>query len=296
MANLKEVRNRITSVNSTRQITSAMKLVSAAKLRRAQDAIVRMRPYAEKLREILDNLSQSVETSENNPYTAVREEKNILLVVVTSNRGLCGAFNANVINETNKILTGKYAEQKTAGNVSVITVGKKASTFFQKRTEAKFISSHDDLYSALTFDNVKVLAESVMSDFASGKYDKVYFIYNKFITAATQQVLVEQFLPVVPPAEDTQNTSLANNDYIFEPSKEEIVETLIPTSLKTQFFKVLLDSHAAEHGARMTAMHKATDNAGDLLKELKLTYNKERQAAITNEILEIVAGAEALES
>ncbi len=296
MANLKEVRNRISSVNSTKQITSAMKLVSAAKLRRAQDAIIRMRPYAEKLREILDNLSQSVETSESNPYTAKREENNILLVLVTSNRGLCGAFNASVIKETNRMLADRFAVQKQAGKVSVLTIGKKATTFFQKRTETNFVSSHDDVFSELTFENVKIIAEGVMSDFAAGKYDKVYFIYNKFVSAASQEITVEQFLPVVPPEQNQDVNRNSNIDYIFEPSKQEIVENLIPTSLKTQFFKVLLDSHAAEHGARMTAMHKATDNAGELLKELKLTYNKERQAAITNEILEIVAGAEALEN
>lgn len=292
MPNLKEVRNRITSVNSTKQITSAMKLVSAAKLKKAQDAITRMRPYANKLKEILSNLSQSMDASEG-IYSRQREVKNVLLVVVTSNRGLCGAFNANVIKKANQAIENTYAKQLAEGKVQVITVGKKATSFFSKKQSVELLSSHDELFGSLTFEAVIPVAEKAMKLFAEGKVDKVEFIYNQFKSAGTQLVLQEQFLPVLPPATNDKATN-ASQDYIFEPSKAEIVENLIPLSLKTQFFKVLLDSHAAEHGARMTAMHKATDNASDLLKNLKLSYNKARQAAITNEILEIVAGAEAL--
>jgi len=292
MPNLKEVRNRITSVNSTKQITSAMKLVSAAKLKKAQDAITRMRPYANKLKEILSNLSQSMDASEG-IYSRQREVKNVLLIVVTSNRGLCGAFNANVIKKANQAIENTYAKQLAEGKVHVITVGKKATSFFSKKQGVELLYSHDELFGSLTFEAVIPVAEKAMKLFTEGKVDKVEFIYNQFKSAGTQLVLQEQFLPVLPPTTNDKANN-ASQDYIFEPSKAEIVENLIPLSLKTQFFKVLLDSHAAEHGARMTAMHKATDNASDLLKNLKLSYNKARQAAITNEILEIVAGAEAL--
>lgn len=292
MPNLKEVRNRIASVNSTMQITSAMKLVSAAKLKKAQDAITRMRPYANKLQEILSNLSQSMDASEG-IYSRQREVKNVLLIVVTSNRGLCGAFNANVIKKANQVIENTYAKQQSEGKIQIITVGKKATSFFSKKQGVELLSSHDELFGSLTFEAVIPVAEKAMKLFAEGKVDKVDFIYNQFKSAGTQLVLHEQFLPVLPPITNDE-ASNANLDYIFEPSKLEIVENLIPLSLKTQFFKVLLDSHAAEHGARMTAMHKATDNASDLLKNLKLSYNKARQAAITNEILEIVAGADAL--
>lgn len=292
MPNLKEVRNRITSVNSTKQITSAMKLVSAAKLKKAQDAITRMRPYANKLKEILSNLSQSMDASEG-IYSRQREVKNVLLVVVTSNRGLCGAFNANVIKKANQVIETTYAKQLAEGKVQIITIGKKATSFFSKKQGVELLSSHDELFGSLTFEAVIPVAEKAMKLFAEGKVDRVEFIYNQFKSAGTQLVTQEQFLPVLPPATGDKS-SPASQDYIFEPSKAEIVENLIPLSLKTQFFKVLLDSHAAEHGARMTAMHKATDNASDLLRNLKLSYNKARQAAITNEILEIVAGAEAL--
>lgn len=292
MPNLKEVRNRIASVKSTMQITSAMKLVSAAKLKKAQDAITRMRPYANKLQEILSNLSQSINTFEG-IYTRQREVKNVLLIVVTSNRGLCGAFNANVIKKANQVIENTYAKQLSDGKVLIITVGKKATLFFSKKQGVELLSSHDELFGCLNFETVIPVAEKAMNLFAEGKVDKVEFIYNQFKSAGTQLVLHEQFLPVLPP-QTNYKASNVNLDYIFEPSKSEIVENLIPLSLKTQFFKVLLDSHAAEHGARMTAMHKATDNASDLLKNLKLSYNKARQAAITNEILEIVAGADAL--
>lgn len=291
MPNLKEVRNRITSVSSTRQITSAMKLVSAAKLKRAQDAITRMKPYAAKLRDILENLSQSVDSADN-VYATQREPKNILLIVVTSNRGLCGAFNSAVIKRVNLLLDTAYAEAAREGRVKMITIGKKATSFFSRR-KVEMLGSYDHVYSNLEFEEIIPIAEYAMEQFRKGQVDKVEFVYNQFRSASTQVVTVEQFLPVVPPAQQ-ENESAAAADYIFEPSKEEIVENLIPISLKTQFFRVLLDSHAAEHGARMTAMHKATDNAGELLKELKLSYNKARQAAITNEILEISAGAEAL--
>lgn len=292
MPNLKEVRNRITSVNSTKQITSAMKLVSAAKLKKAQDAITRMRPYANKLKEILSNLSQSMDATEG-IYSRQREVKNVLLVVVTSNRGLCGAFNANVIKKANQVIETTYAKQLAEGKVQIITIGKKATSFFSKKQGVELLSSHDELFGSLTFEAVIPVAEKAMKLFAEGKVDRVEFIYNQFKSAGTQLVTQEQFLPVLPPATGDKSIA-ASQDYIFEPSKAEIVENLIPLSLKTQFFKVLLDSHAAEHGARMTAMHKATDNASDLLRNLKLSYNKARQAAITNEILEIVAGAEAL--
>jgi F-type H+-transporting ATPase subunit gamma len=293
MPNLKEVRNRIVSVNSTRQITSAMKLVSAAKLKKAQDAITKMRPYSNKLTEILQNLSQSMDASEG-VYTRQREVKNVLLIVVTSNRGLCGGFNANVIKRANWAIENQYKQLQQEGHVHVITVGKKATSFFSKRP-VNLVSSHDEIFNAISFEAVIPVAEAVMKMFVEGKVDKVEFIYNQFKSAATQAVQQEQFLPVLPPekkAEEKENKKSV--DYIFEPSKEEIIENLIPLSLKTQFFKVVLDSNASEHGARMTAMHKATDNAGELLKALKLSYNKARQAAITNEILEISAGAEAL--
>jgi len=290
MANLKEVRNRIVSVSSTQQITSAMKMVSAAKLRRAQDAITQMRPYASKLKEILENLSASLDSSDGQ-YSKQRPVKNVLLVVITSNRGLCGGFNANVLKAASKLAREDYK----GANVSVLCIGKKATDFF-KKTEYGIIGSDmprglNELYDDLTFVNVAPVAEKIMQVFADGQFDKVDLIYNQFKNAAVQITTVEQYLPVQPPAITEKKQS---GEYIFEPSKEFIVADLIPRSLKTQLFKALLDSHAAEHGARMTSMHKATDNAGSLIKELKLTYNKARQAAITNEILEIVGGAEAL--
>lgn len=291
MPNLKEVRSRITSVNSTRQITSAMKLVSAAKLKKAQDAIMMMRPYADKLKEILENLSQSIDASEG-VYAAQREEKNVVLIVITSNRGLCGAFNANVLKKANALIATTYKKQAESGHLQVITIGKKATSYFAKR-EFTVLGSFDDIFGNITFEAVIPVAEMVMKLFAEGKIDKAEFIYNKFKSAGTQVITNEQFLPVLPPQKSGEDAKKVQ-EYIFEPSKAEIIENLIPLSLKTQFFKVVLDSNASEHGARMTAMHKATDNAGELLKELKLSYNKARQAAITNEILEIVAGAEAL--
>ncbi len=291
MANLKEVRNRISSVSSTQQITSAMKMVSAAKLRRAQDAIVQMRPYANKLKEILENLSASLDSSEG-IYSKPREVKNVLLIVITSNRGLCGGFNANVIKAANRLAKEGYKGAK----VSVLPIGKKAADFFRK-TEYGIVGSDmprglNELFDNLTFANVAPVAERVMQLYANAQFDRVELVYNQFKNAAVQITTVEQYLPVAPPQSSVGKKKAA--DYIFEPSKEYIVSDLIPRSLKTQLFKALLDSHAAEHGARMTSMHKATDNAGALIKELKLMYNKARQAAITGEILEIVGGAEAL--
>ena len=285
MANLKEIRLRITSVGSTMQITSAMKMVSAAKLKRAQDAIIQMRPYANKLTELLKNLSASLDSSDGGVYTQEREIKNVLLVTVTSNRGLCGGFNAYIMKKAKALINEEYANAK----VSILSIGKKSSEHFTKNG-FNVASTHDALFGDLTFDNVAIVAEGIMEQFVEGDYDKVVLVYNQFKNAATQIIMTENFLPV----QAAENNSEIVVDYIFEPTKQEIVEQLIPKSLKTQLFKAVLDSHAAEHGARMTAMHKATDNASELKKELTLTYNKARQAAITNEILEIVGGAEAL--
>jgi len=290
MANLKEIRNRITSVGSTMQITSAMKMVSAAKLKRAQDAITQMRPYAEKLQEILGNLSASLDLSEN-ALSEDRGNGRVLVIVVTSNRGLAGAFNNNIIKRVNQLVLEEYP----ASDVKILGLGKKGKDAF-RRSDMLYTSPETDgigdIFAELTFGNVGQIAQTVTTAFLEGKVDKVVVVYNSFVNAATQAVKVEQMLPTTASANTSSAT--ANVDYIFEPSKEEIVEELIPKSLKIQLFKALLDSHASEHGARMTAMHKATDNAGALQKSLKLSYNKARQAAITSEILEIVGGAEAL--
>ena len=289
MPNLKEVRNRITSVGSTMQITSAMKMVSAAKLKRAQDAITQMRPYANKLQEILQNVSGSLDASEN-IYTRKGQQKNVLLVVISSNRGLAGGFNANVIKKTWGLITNEYKGQ----SISVISIGKKENDAF-KRTEyhihgTDLPNNLNEIFDNLNYSNAAPIAEKIMESFANNQFDKVVLIYNQFKNAAVQIVQDEQFLPVVP----STGGSSSSADYIFEPSKEFIIGDLIPRSLKTQFYKALLDSVASEHGARMTAMHKATDNAKDMLRDLKISYNKARQTAITTEILEIVAGAEAL--
>lgn len=293
MANLKETRTRIASVNSTKQITSAMKMVSASKLRRATNAIIKMRPYALKLQEILSNLSASQKDDDDNVYVNEREAEKILFVVIASNRGLCGAFNANVIKETNRYIKENYSSQLKKNNVKVISIGKKLTDYFQKNSETKMLYSLDDLYNNLTFENVAPEAEKIMQMFSNREFDRIEIVYNKFKNAATQILEVEQFLPVKLPEidEDDLHESI---DYIFEPDKATIVNEIIPKSLKIQFYKTLLDSNASEHGARMTAMHKATDNATELLKNLKLAYNKARQSAITTEILEIVSGAEAL--
>lgn len=292
MPNLKEVRIRITSVNSTQQITKAMKMVSAAKLRRAQNAIQQLRPYANKLRDILENLSSSLEDSNVGQFARVRSVEKVLIVAISSNRGLAGAFNTNVLRTTNRLLNDEYREQVKAGNVKVMCIGKKASDFYSKN-KTVFLAQHNEIYANIAFDAVAKIAEGIMNDFVEGKYDRVVLVYNQFKNAAVQYMQTEQLLPIQPPAAGKNKT---RNDYIFEPSKEEIVLDLIPRSIKTQLYKAVLDSHASEHGARMTAMNKATDNAGELLKSLRLSYNKARQAAITNEILEIVAGAEALKS
>lgn len=290
MANLKEIRNRITSVSSTMQITSAMKMVSAAKLKRAQDAVTKMRPYAQKLNQILSSLTSTLDTSENE-FAASREVKNVLIVVMSSNRGLCGGFNNYVIKEALKQARETYKDK----NVAVITVGKKATDTFRKSNfniKGSHLPKHlDELWVNLKFSNAAPVAEKIMEAYKDKHIDKVVLIYNRFKNVATQIVTTEQFLPIVP-AEKKEGNALL--DYIFEPTKEEIVNELIPKSLKIQFYSALLDSFAGEHGARMTAMHKATDNASALNKKLKLDYNKARQAAITNEILEIVGGAEAL--
>lgn len=284
MANLKEIRNRITSVSSTMQITSAMKMVSAAKLKKAQDAITAMRPYSDKLTELLQSLSATLDENSGSKYSEQREVKKVLIVAITSNRGLCGAFNSSIIKQTQHLISNVHTGQE----VSVMAIGKKANDAFSKK--GIVIGNKSDLFDDLTFDNVAELAELLMEKFVAGEFDKIEVVYNKFKNAATQEVMTEQFLPIVPVELDDN----VNLDYIFEPSKLEIVEQLIPKSLKTQLYKGIRDSFASEHGARMTAMHKATDNATELRDQLKLTYNKARQAAITNEILEIVGGAEAL--
>ncbi|MEP2057181.1 MAG: ATP synthase F1 subunit gamma [Maribacter litoralis] len=284
MANLKEIRNRISSVSSTMQITSAMKMVSAAKLKKAQDAITAMRPYADKLTELLQNLSASLEGDSGSVYADNRIVNKVLIVSVTSNRGLCGAFNTNILKQSVNLVENVYAGKE----VDFVAVGKKANDYLGKRY--KVIANHSGVFDDLTFDNVAAIAEDLMELFTAGAYDRIDIVYNKFKNAATQIVMTEQFLPIVPlEVEET-----ASADYTFEPSKVEIIEQLIPKSLKTQLYKGIRDSFASEHGARMTAMHKATDNATELRDQLKLTYNKARQAAITNEILEIVGGAEAL--
>ena len=285
MPNLKEIRSRITSVGSTMQITSAMKMVSAAKLKRAQDAITQMRPYSNKLTDLLQSLSSSLDGSENNQYSDSREVKKLLIVSITSNRGLCGGFNSYIIKCAKSIIE----KQNKNTDVEILSIGKKSSEHFTKNGY-KMFSVHDEVYNNLTFDNISNIAETIIKKFLSKEFDKVVLVYNQFKNAATQIIMNENYLPIESRAEE--KTQIA--DYIFEPNQNEIVKELIPKSLKTQLFKAVLDSHAAEHGARMTAMHKATDNAAELKKELTLTYNKARQAAITGEILEIVGGAEAL--
>ncbi|MEG9327427.1 ATP synthase F1 subunit gamma [Salinimicrobium catena] len=284
MANLKELRSRITSVSSTMQITSAMKMVSAAKLSKAQDAITAMRPYAEKLSELLQSLSATLDSDQSSKYAEQREVNNVLIVAVSSNRGLAGAFNSNIVKAVKQLA----AEDYSGKNIDIMTIGKKANDILRKNFD--IYKNNNEIYDDLSFDNVAEIAEDLMQQFVDGKYDKIVLVYNQFKNAATQIVMKEQFLPIVPVETDEEVTL----DYIFEPSKEEIVLELIPKSLKMQIFKALRDSFASEHGARMTAMHKATDNATELRDSLKLSYNKARQAAITNEILEIVGGAEAL--
>ncbi|HKJ05921.1 MAG TPA: ATP synthase F1 subunit gamma [Flavobacteriaceae bacterium] len=284
MANLKEIRSRITSIGSTMQITSAMKMVSAAKLKKAQDAITQMRPYADKLTQILQNLSATLDDEVGGAYAEQRIVKKVLLVAITSNRGLSGAFNSSIIKTTTQHIEDNYPNKE----VSLLTIGKKGNDILSKKYNV--IENNNDVYDDLTFENVAVIAEAIMKLFTDGKFDKIELVYNRFKNAATHIQTIEQFLPIVQP----ETGANVNVDYIFEPSKKEIILELIPKSLKTQLYKAIRDSFAAEHGARMTAMHKATDNATELRDDLKLTYNKARQAAITNEILEIVGGAEAL--
>jgi F-type H+-transporting ATPase subunit gamma len=291
MANLKEVRLRIVSVSSTQQITKAMKMVSAAKLRRAQNAITQMRPYAMKLREIMENVSSTLESNDGGEFSKMREVKNVLIVAVNSNRGLAGAFNSNIIRTVNRLINDDYSIQRKNGGVKVLAIGKKASDFYAK-TRDLFHGHHNEIYNSLNFEAASAIATKIMSDFKEGKFDKVILVYNQFKNAAVQYVQTEQMLPLQPAK--TENKKEMTTDYIFEPGKAEIVQELIPKSIRIQLYKALLDSHASEHGARMTAMNKATDNAGELLRDLRISYNKARQASITNEILEIVAGAEAL--
>jgi F-type H+-transporting ATPase subunit gamma len=292
MANLKAIRIRIASVKSTRQITSAMKMVSAAKLRKAQDKIVRLRPYAGKLYEILVGLTQSLADADvENVYARQSSPEKVLLVVITSNRGLCGAFNSNVIKETRKVISERYQEQFRSGNLFLLPIGKKGYDFFRK-LKIPMLPDQNALLNNLTFDNVEKVAEQVMKGFREKEFDRVEIIYNQFKNAAMQNLTSEAFLPVRMITTGVEKQ--ASVDYIYEPGKEEIVQELIPKSLKIQFYKAVLDSFVAEHGARMTAMHKATDNATGMIKDLTLQYNKARQAAITNQILEVVSGAEAL--
>ena len=290
MPNLKEIRNRIVSVGSTMQITSAMKMVSAAKLKRAQDAVTKLRPYAAKLKELLQNLSAVTDPSENK-FAKINESKSVLIVAVTSNRGLCGGFNNNIIKRVQFLIQNDFKEN----DVKVLCLGKKVKDVI-KKTPNYFISEElsavEDIFSDLTFDRASTIANELMELYKQQQFSKIVVVYNRFVNAATQAIETEQFLPVLEVKQE-EGVSVAQ-DYIFEPNKEDLVAVLIPKSLKIQLFKALLDSNASENGARMTAMHKATDNANDLQKSLKLSYNKARQAAITNEILEIVGGAEAL--
>ncbi len=286
MANLKEIRGRITSISSTMQITSAMKMVSAAKLKKATDAIVMLRPYSEKLQEIIQNVNANPDPDNISPYAAQREAKKVLFVVISSNRGLAGAFNSSVIKEMNHQIAALNNVE-----VEVLTIGKKA--FDAVKKSRTLFDNQSSVFDALSFEGVSKVTANVMKEFRTGNFDKVYLVYNKFINAATQEVVTEQLLPIAMP--ETQIT-VSNTDYVFEPNAKVILDNLIPKSIKTQVYKSVLDSVAAEHGARMTAMHKATDNAQALKNDLVIFYNKARQAAITNEILEIVGGAEALKN
>ncbi|MCV9388681.1 ATP synthase F1 subunit gamma [Reichenbachiella ulvae] len=296
MANLKEVKNRIQSITSTQQITSAMKMVAAAKLKRAQDRITQMRPYSQKLTGILQNVSTALGGDVENAYGEVREVENVLLVVVSSDRGLCGAFNNNAFKKAISTIKEKYSYEEKHNGVHILPIGKKAYDYFTKRNY-QVVSGFEGMFADLSFDTARAAAEHVMAAFKDGTYDKVDLIYNEFKNVATQILRAENFLPVQEAEENEEQSGAKKDvDYIFEPSAEYVVSELIPKSLKIQFYKAILESNASEHGARMTAMDQATDNAGELLKELKLTYNRTRQAAITKEILEIVGGAEALAS
>jgi len=293
MANFKAIRIRISSVKSTRQITSAMKMVSAAKLRKAQDKIVRLRPYVKKLQEILSVLNRALAEAEvENIYGRISEPEKILIVMITSNRGLCGAFNSNVIKEARRVVSEKYNEQFNRGDVIFLPIGKKGFDYMRK-LQVKMLPERNSLFNSLSFDNIAIVADQVMSSFIAGEFDRVELVYNQFKNAAVQNLTNEPFLPVESKPDPGKELS-QSIDYIFEPNQEEIVKELIPKSLKIQFYKAVLDSFVAEHGARMTSMHKATDNATGMIRDLTLQYNKARQAAITNQILEVVSGAEAL--
>jgi F-type H+-transporting ATPase subunit gamma len=288
MANLKEVKERINSVVSTQQITKAMKMVAAAKLRRAQDKITQMRPYSQKLTAILNNVSAASDGEADIVFAEKREINNVLIVPITSDKGLCGAFNTNVLKASSAAIAGQFEGK----NITILPLGKKAFEFFKKR-DFNVIDTYFQVFADVSFENVKLAAGYAMNEFEEGNYDKVVLVYNHFKNVATQEVIIENFLPMTPEF-DENHTKGPDTDYILEPSREYIIEELVPTSLKIQFFKAVLESNASEHGARMTAMDKATENAGELLKDLRLMYNRSRQAAITNEILEIVAGANAL--
>lgn len=295
MANLKEVKNRIASVVSTQQITKAMKMVAAAKLRKSQERITQMRPYALKLDAILRNLSEAQTSGDgDNWFSEIREEKKILIVAISSDRGLCGSFNSTVFKGVVRLVQEKYEQQYKKGNVIILPIGRKSAEFFTKR-KFEVLGNYVGLFGNLTFENASAMADTIMQSFRAGKFDKVEVVYNEFKNVATQILRMEQLLPVLLPT-NTNKIKANPIDYIYQPGQEEIISELIPNSLKVQLFKALLDSNAAENGARMTAMDKATENAGELLKELRLSYNRSRQAAITKEILEIVGGAEALKS
>jgi len=292
MAGLKEIRTRISSVKTTRQVTSAMKMVSAAKLKKAQDAILQIRPYADKLHEVLVAISSNIDKVEGSLYTQEREPEKVLIVLIASNRGLCGGFNTNIAKKAVRHVQSHYSPQHEMGNVSFLCIGKQGERQVKLRG-IKVVSNENEFFSHLDFEHIDELATSLLQSFTDRKYDRIDLVYNQFQNAAVQINTAEQFLPVEVEKPGERPYSNAT-DYIFEPSKQFIIRELIPKSLKIQFYKAMLDSHAAEHGARMTSMHQATDNATELLKDLKLQYNKERQASITNEILEIVSGAEAL--
>ena len=298
MANLKEVRTRINSVNSTMQITSAMKMVSASKLRKSQSTIVTLRPYASKLQEIMQNLSSSLKTSTEGVYAKIHkenpEDEKILLIPVASNKGLCGVFNVNVLRETLKTLNEDFNVQYEKGNVDILCISKKIEETLKFR-KYRLAGNENELLDKLSYENTVAFAERLMQEFKDEKYDRIVFIYNQFKNAGTQILVKEQFLPIVSENQvEKEDNNVEETEYIFQPSKDEILNSLIPNSLKLQVYKILLDSFTSEHGARMVSMTKATDNAGELLKELNLSYNKARQGAITNEIIEIVGGANAL--
>jgi F-type H+-transporting ATPase subunit gamma len=294
MANLKEVRIRIASVNTTQQITKAMKLVAASKLKRAQDKISQMRPYSEKLNEMLSNIMGSMEGGTSLSFNKQREVKKVLMVLITSDKGLCGGFNANLIKTARTVINEQYAAQKKAGGVTLLVVGKKGYDYFKKDKDIRFITDYSGMMNKLTFSDSQAVSELLMSEFTAEKYDVIELVYARFINAATQHFQVERFLPVAPPAA-AKGKSNVKADYIYEPAKEKLLEELVPKILNTQLYKALLDTNASEHGARMVAMEAATNNANELIRNLKILYNRERQAAITKEILEIVGGAAALE-